>query len=72
MKIFLKAFSFEHDPHIMVVMLSNPFGATDINMDCNRLGQSPPGKTPRAGRLIKAVNRNEIFNYMLSPRYVRL
>lgn len=54
--MFLNAFSFEHEPHIIVVMLSNPFGATDINIDCKRLGQSLPGNTPRAGRLIKAKN----------------
>lgn len=54
MKMFLNAFSFEHEPHIIVVMLSNPFGATDIRIDCNRFGQSDPGKTPRAGRFINA------------------
>lgn len=52
--MFLKAFSFEHEPHIIVVILSSPFGATDINIDCNRFGQSLPGNTPRAGRLINA------------------
>lgn len=52
--MFLNAFSFEHEPHIIVVMLSNPFGATFINIDCNRFGQSLPGNTPRAGRLINA------------------
>lgn len=39
-------------------MLSKPFGATDISIDCNRFGQSLPGKTPRAGRLIRAEGRN--------------
>lgn len=52
--MFLNAFSFEQEPHIIVVILFSPFGATDINIDCNRFGQSPPGKTPSAGRLINA------------------
>lgn len=67
MKIFLNAFSFEHEPHIIVVMLFNPFGATDISIDCNRFGQSLPGNTPNAGRFISAVNRNyEIIKFIWS------
>lgn len=54
MNIFLNAFSLEHDPHIIVVILFKPFGATDIKTLCRRCGQSSPGNTPSAGRLIKA------------------
>lgn len=54
MKIFLNAFSFEHDPHIIVVTQFNPFGATAIKTDCNRFGQSSPGNAPRAGRFTNA------------------
>lgn len=52
--IFLNAFSFEHDPHIIVVMQSSPFGAMDISVRSNRFGQSSPGNTPNAGRFTKA------------------
>lgn len=62
MKIFLNAFSFEQDPHIIVVILSRPFGATDINTLRNRFGQSSPGNTPNAGRLIKAMKLKERKN----------
>lgn len=54
MKIFFIAFSFEHDPHIIVVILFKPFGATDIKTFCKRFGQSAPGNTPSAGRFTKA------------------
>lgn len=54
MKMFLKAFSLEQEPHIIVVIQSNPFGATFNNMLLSFAGQSAPGNTPRAGRLTKA------------------
>lgn len=54
------AFSFEHDPHIIVVIFVRPFGATDIKTDCNRLGQSAPGNTPSAGRFTKAKKIQKI------------
>lgn len=57
--IFLYAFSFEHEPHIIVVMLLNPFGATAIKTERNRFGQSSPGNTPSAGRLINANENDE-------------
>lgn len=53
-KILLKAFSFEHDPHIMVVILFNPFGAIFNNIDWSFSGHSLPGNTPNAGLLIRA------------------
>lgn len=59
MNMFLKAFSFEHDPHIIVVMCDKPFGATDINTSCNRFGQSSPGNTPSAGRFTKAKKKKK-------------
>ena len=52
--MFLYAFSFEHEPHIIVVILPNPFGATAIRIEFKRFGQSAPGKTPSAGRFISA------------------
>lgn len=55
MNIFLYAFSFEHDPHIIVVMLFRPFGATDSRTERKRFGQSSPGNTPKAGRFTKAI-----------------
>lgn len=62
------AFSFEHDPHIIVVIFGKPFGATDIRTFCKRLGQSSPGNTPRAGRFtnagkkfcVKKIHRNQV------------
>lgn len=62
MNIFLNAFSFEHDPHIIVVMLFKPFGATDRSTERKRFGQSAPGNTPKAGRLTKAIFRIEKNN----------
>lgn len=61
MKIFFMAFSFEHDPHIIVVMCGKPFGATDIKTFCKRCGQSSPGNTPRAGRLTNAANQKDFI-----------
>lgn len=52
----MNAFSLEHEPHIIVVTLFKPLGATDIKTFSNLSGQSAPGNTPRAGRFINAVN----------------
>lgn len=72
--MFFMAFSLEHEPHIMVVMLDNPFGATLIRTDCNRFGQSAPGNTPRAGRFTKAAksNTNQFVKIDHSKRFWRL
>jgi len=53
-KMLLYAFSFEHEPHIIVVILLSPFGAMFKRTECSFSGHSFPGKTPRAGLLIKA------------------
>jgi hypothetical protein len=53
-KMFLNAFSLEQEPHIIVAILSSPLGATVIKIERSFWGQSSPGKTPNAGRLIKA------------------
>lgn len=58
-KIFLNAFSLEHEPHIIVVTQSSPFGAIDINVRSNLLGQSSPGNTPNAGRFTNAEMQNK-------------
>lgn len=60
MNIFFIAFSFEHEPHIIVVILGKPFGATDIKIFCKRSGQSSPGNTPSAGRFINAKNEIQL------------
>lgn len=59
MNIFLNAFSFEQDPHIIVVTQVRPLGATAIKIDCNRFGQSSPGNAPSAGRLTNAKGEEE-------------
>lgn len=59
MNMLLNAFSFEHEPHIIVEMQFWPFGATAIKTDCKRLGQSSAGKQPNAGRFINAIESNE-------------
>lgn len=67
MKIFFNAFSFEHDPHIIVVILLKPFGATDIKTFFKRFGQSAPGNTPSAGRFTKAKMKQtkRLINYII-------
>lgn len=54
MKTHLYAFSLEQDPHIIVAIWFKLAGATDSNTFLNFSGQSPDGKTPRAGLFIRA------------------
>lgn len=49
----LKAFSFEQDPHIIVMTLGRP-GDTDKSTSLSFLGQYSPGKDPKAGLLTRA------------------
>lgn len=55
MNILLNAFSFEHEPHIIVTIQFRSFGATAIKTDCKRFGQSSAGNAPNAGRFINAI-----------------
>lgn len=55
MQTVLKAFSLEHEPHIIVDTWAKPGGAMDSRTFFNLAGQSCAGNTPKAGRFINAL-----------------